>query len=672
MRSIVVLQCMVLCITTSAAAAISSAIIETEQTPPPPPQLFDPYRTWLDFRRVDNETVREAYVGRCRNVFGTSNDPASKNAVAEISDALSGLLDIDINVSCCDPVHPPATPKGSLILSLDETRVSEEGFSLVLSDPDRITISAKTGSGLLYGVYELIGRIKQGKLLTNDDVHSEPSVPLRVWNLWDNLDGGIERGYGGDSVLWPMATFDMSRLPEPTRLFLAPCNASDPYQLWSGDTFVNDDVVSTMTNRGTCVCNESSNPLRVESCDASDHGQRVVYRRNTRQIEFAEPSSLCVDVNHGVGPELVAWACHASDDPDFTHQQFLANPAASTYDDAAFLIESVSRTGQCVARRVFPPPPVPGTPASAFVTRVRDMLRMLKSSGINGVALNNVNACGNNANLLRSDILRNVSANLFHAFEDFAITPYFSACFASPFIFANISCDPLNNATKQWWTDKFDEILEQMPNFGGVLVKADSEGNKGPQAYNRSEAEGANMLARALRDAEMRHGRVESNDVTRGIVMWRAFVYGGSGPIASEDRAKQAYDTFLPLDGKFDANVLVQVKNGPMDFQVREPLSPLLTGALQHTNLIMEVQAAQVRWAFGVCDKFVRRFARSSRTQISPPSRISYLRPRITNDLRSTPVSKSTSLTCFLSGSPILTLTPCGRKTASVRRLPIF
>jgi alpha-glucuronidase len=114
--------------------------------------------------------------------------------------------------------------------------------------------------------------------------------------------------------------------------------------------------------------------------------------------------------------------------------------------------------------------------------------------------------------------------------------------------------------------------------YAGFLVKADSEGNIGPQSYNCTEADGANLLARAVAP----HG---------GIVMWRAFVYG-VGSIATEDLAKQSFDTFMPLDGKFDDNVVLQIKNGPMDFQVREPLHPLL-GGLKKTNVMIETQVTQ-------------------------------------------------------------------------------
>jgi alpha-glucuronidase len=134
-------------------------------------------------------------------------------------------------------------------------------------------------------------------------------------------------------------------------------------------------------------------------------------------------------------------------------------------------------------------------------------------------------------------------------FERFAITPFWSICFAAPTVFSNITADPLNEATQQWWHAKANELYRQLPSLGGFLVKADSEGNTGPMQFNRTEADGANMLARALAP----HG---------GTLIWRAFVYGAPhepGTAGSEDLARQSFDTFKPLDGKFDRNVILQV-----------------------------------------------------------------------------------------------------------------
>lgn len=196
----------------------------------------------------------------------------------------------------------------------------------------------------------------------------------------------------------------------------------------------------------------------------------------------------------------------------------------------------------------------------------------LAETGTNGIVLNNVNA---SPQILSVDNLRKVKS-LADFFRDYGVKIYLSVNFASPMVIDTLStADPLETSTFQWWHDKADEIYSLIPDFGGFLVKANSEGQPGPGDYGRSHADGANMLARALKP----YG---------GIVMWRAFVYSPS----SSDRAMQAYEEFHPLDGTFEDNVIVQVKNGPIDFQPREPYSPLF-GAMQHTPLMAEFQITQ-------------------------------------------------------------------------------
>jgi alpha-glucuronidase len=177
-----------------------------------------------------------------------------------------------------------------------------------------------------------------------------------------------------------------------------------------------------------------------------------------------------------------------------------------------------------------------------YKRRVVDLLRLLKSSGINTLVLNDVNACGGaGIGALRSASLANWTRNLGPLFDAYAITPMLAVCFAAPTEIANVSSDPLQPEAVAWWRDKFAEIHAGYPRFGGVLVKADSEGNVGPMSFNRTEAEGANMLARLLKPSG-------------GVVLWRAFVYGvdsdASPPgVNQEDLARQSYDTFKPLDG---------------------------------------------------------------------------------------------------------------------------
>jgi alpha-glucuronidase len=202
--------------------------------------------------------------------------------------------------------------------------------------------------------------------------------------------------------------------------------------------------------------------------------------------------------------------------------------------------------------------------------RYTDYARACASIGINGTVPNNVNA---SAVSLTKPYLTKLAA-LADVFRPYGIRVYLTARFSAPIEIGGLStADPLDPGVRKWWRDKADEIYGLIPDFGGFLVKANSEGQPGPQDYSRSHADGANMLA----DAVVPHG---------GIVMWRAFVYSQKQP---EDRAKQAYDEFVPLDGKFHPGVLLQVKNGPIDFQPREPFHPLF-GAMQRTPLMLEVQ----------------------------------------------------------------------------------
>jgi alpha-glucuronidase len=205
--------------------------------------------------------------------------------------------------------------------------------------------------------------------------------------------------------------------------------------------------------------------------------------------------------------------------------------------------------------------------------RYIDYARANASVGINGTAITNVNA---NAQILTPVYLEKVKA-LADAFRPYGLKVYLTARFSAPIELDKLpTADPLDSQVQNWWKKKVEEIYSYIPDFGGFLVKADSEGQPGPQNYNRTQAEGANMLA----DAVAPFG---------GIVMWRAFVYDQNVP---EDRTKQAYNEFKPLDGKFRDNVIVQVKNGPLDFQPREPFHPLF-GGLEKTNLMMEFQITQ-------------------------------------------------------------------------------
>ncbi len=205
--------------------------------------------------------------------------------------------------------------------------------------------------------------------------------------------------------------------------------------------------------------------------------------------------------------------------------------------------------------------------------RVEEYARANASIGINGVVLNNVNA--NPESLSPAYLVK--AAAVADVLRPYGIRVYLSANFAAPRTLGGLpTADPLDPQVVRWWRVKTGEIYNVIPDFGGFLVKANSEGQPGPQDYGRTHADGANVLA----DAVGPHG---------GVVLWRAFVYSAD---VDPDRVKRAYLEFVPLDGRFRDNVIVQVKNGPLDFQPREPFSPLF-GAMPHTPLAAELQITQ-------------------------------------------------------------------------------
>ena len=195
------------------------------------------------------------------------------------------------------------------------------------------------------------------------------------------------------------------------------------------------------------------------------------------------------------------------------------------------------------------------------------------SIGINGSVLNNVNA---SPNMLTTEYIKKVKV-IADLLRPYGIKTYLSVNFASPMVLDGLeTADPLDNKVRAWWTKKVKEIYKEIPDFGGFLVKANSEGQPGPGDYNRTHADGANMLAEALAPH-------------KGIVMWRSFVYGNH---KGEDRVKQAVTEFGGLDGKFASNVILQSKNGPLDFQPREPYAPIFD-RMKHTPMWAELQITQ-------------------------------------------------------------------------------
>ncbi|MGC1452493.1 MAG: alpha-glucuronidase family glycosyl hydrolase [Candidatus Sulfotelmatobacter sp.] len=285
-----------------------------------------------------------------------------------------------------------------------------------------LVITAATDRGVLYAVFALLSKIARGESLAAIDEVQQPYAPIRWVNQWDNLDGRIERGYGGPSIF-----------------------------------FADGNVRSDLTRAG----------------------------------EYA---------------------------------------------------------------------------------------RLLASIGINGCTINNVNAA---PGILEDSFIAQIS-RIADVFRPWGVQLSLSVDLSSPKIVGGLDTfDPLDPRVAAWWRQKVDEIYRHIPDFGGFVVKADSEGRLGPSTYGRTPADAANAIARALKP----HG---------GVVFYRAFVYNHhlDWRDLKNDRAKAAYDNFHPLDGAFDDNVIIQIKNGPIDFQVREPVSPLFAG-LRRTNEAIELQITQ-------------------------------------------------------------------------------
>jgi alpha-glucuronidase len=212
------------------------------------------------------------------------------------------------------------------------------------------------------------------------------------------------------------------------------------------------------------------------------------------------------------------------------------------------------------------------------LTRAGEYARLLASIGINGCTINNVNAA---PGVLEDSFIAQVS-RIADVFRPWGVQLSMAVDLGSPKIMGGLDTfDPLDPRVAEWWRKRVDEIYRRIPDFGGFVVKADSEGRLGPSTYGRTHADAANVLARALKP----HG---------GVVFYRAFVYNHhlDWHDLKNDRAKAAYDNFHPLDGAFDDNAIVQIKNGPIDFQVREPASPLFAG-LSRTNEAIEMQITQ-------------------------------------------------------------------------------
>ncbi|HEY7337318.1 MAG TPA: alpha-glucuronidase family glycosyl hydrolase [Bryobacteraceae bacterium] len=374
------------------------------------------YNAWLRYQPLEGATLRQYRDAIPSAVVVKGDSVVMASARDELIRGIRGMLGRTLRV---DPTVPA---EGAIVLeTLPLANVAGDGFRLK-TEGRSLVVTGATDRGVLYGAFALLRRIALGEPVSNLDSEEAPFTNVRWVNHWDNLDGSIERGYGGRSLFW-------------------------------------------------------------------DNGR-----------------------------------------------------------------------------------------ARADLGRVRDYARMLASIGINGCSINNVNV---NPRILGADFLPEI-VHIADAFRPWGVRTVLSVDFGSPKTIGGLNTfDPLDPAVAAWWNAKVDEIYRAVPDLGGFVLKADSEGRVGPSAYGRTHADAANVIAGALKP----HG---------GLLFYRGFVYDHHMDWRNpkNDRARAADDNFRDLDGKFDNNVAIQIKNGPIDFQVREPASPLF-GTLLKTNRAIELQITQ-------------------------------------------------------------------------------
>jgi alpha-glucuronidase len=389
------------------------------------------YDAWLRYEPIEDGSVRELYQRLPATVVSLDNSVVLGSAQRELARGFRGMLGRTLRHSESLPNEDAIVlaTLGTLRQKLPNVdgpaSLSKDGFLIkntMRGGHKILLIAGENDRGVLYGAFALLRSIALDERVDELDEQDAPSAPIRWVNQWDNLDGSIERGYGGRSI-------------------------------------------------------------------------------------FFEDGHVVADL-----------------------------------------------------------------------TRARDYARLLASLGIDGCTVNNVNA---SPRMLASDFLPEL-ARIADAFRPWGVQLSIAVDFASPKSIGNLNTfDPLDPAVAKWWSDKADEIYDRIPDLGGFVLKADSEGRVGPSTYGRTHADAANVLAQALE----RHG---------GMLIYRGFVYNHhmDWRDLKNDRARAAYDNFHPLDGKFAPNAAVQIKYGPIDFQAREPVSPLIAG-LKNTKEILELQITQ-------------------------------------------------------------------------------
>ena len=409
------------------------------------------YLCWLSHREVK----KSKYSNYLKNIVVKSNTSLIKSAINEFEVALKQC---DFEESKSNIFEYEIKEDHIVLRLIEDSRIVKDGYiikhELKEGKASNITISAINEEGILYGSFALLRLLEQGTDLDNKEIIDNPSKSIRMIDHWDNLDGTVERGFSGSSILY----------------------------------------------------------------------------ESVRNKDKMKDIMAAIGIN-------------------------------ATYD----LIRDAFNDDYKVA---------------SDLDRINDYARMLCSIGINAITINNTNVHTLETELInkRIDVVKTISDIMIK----YGIITYLSINFASPITLKDLdTSDPLYENVIKWWREKIKYVYSVLPNLGGFMVKADSEGRPGPFTYGRNHADGANMLAKELQP----YG---------GKLIWRCFVYNCRQDWRDKrtDRAKAAFECFAQLDGEFLDNVYLQIKNGPMDFQVREPISPLF-GKLDKTNMLMEFQITQ-------------------------------------------------------------------------------
>lgn len=413
------------------------------------------YQNWLSHKEINKSCYRE-YLN---NILVSNNSEIIDSAVNELKSAFNQIEDVKAIQNIYEDEEEIKGNKFVKLYIGENDKLINEGYEIKYLKTENkkecISICAKNDNGILYGVFALLRLFEQNYDLKCKEIIDNPKQNIRIVNHWDNIDGTVERGFAGSSVL-----FESCR---------------------------NKEVMREVMNA-------------IGGIAATNEALRKAFNDDYKVADDLE--------------------------------------------------------------------------------RINDYARMLSSVGINGIIINNTNVHKAETYLIDDKI--NIVKIISEIMGRWGVKTYLSINFAAPITLGDLqTADPLDNDVIKWWEKKAEYVYSVIPNLGGFMVKADSEGRPGPFTYGRNHADGANMLASAI-------------SLYGGILIWRCFVYNCRQDWRDHtiDRAKAAFDCFEPLDGQFLDNVYLQIKNGPMDFQVREPITPLF-GTMDKTNKLMELQITQ-------------------------------------------------------------------------------